>query len=63
MHEFPYRGKKGCTGAIVNMIFKDIRHQVPLSVTGTNGKTQHRLIAHIFQLAGYKTDLQHWRYI
>lgn len=58
MHEFPYRGKRrDVSGAIVNMIFKDIRHQVPLiSVTGTNGKTTTtRLIAHIFQLAGYKT--------
>ncbi|BDR71409.1 cyanophycin synthetase [Clostridium tetani] len=58
MHEYPYKGQNRDVGeAIVNMIFKDIKEQVPLiSVTGTNGKTTTtRLIAHIFDLAGYKT--------
>ena len=58
MHEFPCKGENRNVGeAIINMMFKDIKEQVPLiSVTGTNGKTTTtRLIAHIFNLAGYKT--------
>lgn len=58
MHEFPYKGEsRNVAGAIVDMIFKDIKEQVPvISVTGTNGKTTTtRLIAYMFSVSGYKT--------
>jgi len=59
MHQYPWKGKsRNVAASILDMMFNN-KNRIPLiAVTGTNGKTTtSRLIAHVLNLAGYKTGL------
>jgi cyanophycin synthetase len=57
MHQFPWEGKsRNVAASIVDMMFNEKKRIPLIAVTGTNGKTTtSRLIAHVLNLAGYKT--------
>lgn len=60
MHHYPFSGKsRNVAKAIVDMLFKDIKRQMPLvAVTGTNGKTTTtRLISYILKASGYSVGM------
>lgn len=59
MHQFPCEGKsRNVAASIIDMMFVEKKRIPVIAVTGTNGKTTTcRLIAHVLNLAGYKTGL------